>query len=45
MTVKRVTAAWYLVCWWYKGAVYHERMFLPEMLVLVPARMRKKVSY
>ena len=43
MTVKRVTAAGYLVCWWYPlPGVYRERMFLPEMLrredALAPAQ-------
>ena len=33
MTVKRVTAAGYRVCYWYAKDVYQERMFLPEMVV------------
>ena len=33
MTVKRITAAGYRVCYWYERNVYHERMFLPEMVV------------
>ena len=33
MTVKRITAAGYRVCYWYERNVYHERMFLPETVV------------
>lgn len=34
MTVKSITAAGYHVCYWYEpSSMYHERMFLPEMLV------------
>jgi uncharacterized protein YodC (DUF2158 family) len=35
MTVTKRTGAGYLVCTWYEAALKRERMFFPEMVVIV----------